>query len=117
LESTVQVTALPNLASTDDKTMEVANEFRKYLEELAEEPYKFPKKKGKLKSCRALSFKVKGNAWRLIFRIIDARDLVEILAIGPMMTPTVQLRSVFKPLMFFIFCKEKMVSTFPNPFC
>ena len=62
--------------------LEIANEFQKYLEELAEEPYKFPKKKGKLKSCRSLSFKVKGNAWRLIFRIIDARDLVEILAIG-----------------------------------
>jgi mRNA-degrading endonuclease RelE of RelBE toxin-antitoxin system len=42
--------------------LEIANEFHKYLEELAEEPYKFPKKKGKLKSCRALSFKVKGNA-------------------------------------------------------
>jgi len=63
--------------------LELANDFRQYLEELAEEPYKFPKKKGKLKSCRALYFQVKGNAWRLIFRIIDARDLVEILAIGP----------------------------------
>lgn len=61
---------------------EIVNEFQKYLEELAEEPYKVPKKQGKLKSCRALSFKVKGNTWRLIFRIIDARDLVEILAIG-----------------------------------
>ena len=63
--------------------LELNYDFRQYLEELAEEPYKFPKKKGKLKSCRALYFKVKGNAWRLIFRIIDARDLVEILAIGP----------------------------------
>jgi mRNA-degrading endonuclease RelE of RelBE toxin-antitoxin system len=63
--------------------LELNDEFRQYLEELAEEPYKFPKKKGKLKSCRALYFKVKGNDWRLIFRIIDARDLVEILAIGP----------------------------------
>ena len=63
--------------------LELNYDFRQYLEELAEEPYKFPKKKGKLKSCRALYFKVKGNAWRLIFRIIDARDLVEIVAIGP----------------------------------
>lgn len=62
--------------------IELAAEFRKYLQALAEEPYKFPKKKGKLKSCRALNFKVKGNSWRLIFRILEARDLVEILAIG-----------------------------------
>jgi mRNA-degrading endonuclease RelE of RelBE toxin-antitoxin system len=62
--------------------LELNYDFRQYLEELAEEPYKFPKKQGKLKSCRALYLKVKGNAWRLIFRIIDARDLVEILAIG-----------------------------------
>ncbi len=34
--------------------LELNYDFRQYLEELAEEPYKFPKKKGKLKSCRAL---------------------------------------------------------------
>lgn len=62
--------------------LEFATEFRKYLQALTEEPYKLPKKKGKLKSCRALNFKVKGNTWRLIFRIIEARDVVEILAIG-----------------------------------
>ncbi|MCL1467375.1 type II toxin-antitoxin system RelE family toxin [Argonema galeatum] len=61
---------------------EVAPQFRKYLETLGEEPYKFPKKKVKLKSCRALNFQGKGNAWRLIFRIIESRDTVEILAIG-----------------------------------
>lgn len=61
---------------------EFSPEFRDYLNELTEEPYRFPKKKGKLKSCRALNFKVKENAWRLVFRIIDSRDLVEILAIG-----------------------------------
>ena len=49
---------------------------------LTEEHYKFPKKRGKIKSCRALNFTVKGNNWRLIFRIIEARDVVEILAIG-----------------------------------
>lgn len=61
---------------------ELALEFRQYLEVLAQEPYKFPKKKGKLKSCRAINFQVKGNAWRLIFRIIEARNVVEILAVG-----------------------------------
>lgn len=59
-----------------------APRFKEYLEKLAEEPYNFPKKKGKLKSCRALNFQVKGKAWRLIFRIIDPRDVVEILAVG-----------------------------------
>ena len=62
--------------------LEFTNEFREYLTVLSKEAYKFPKKKGKLKSCRALSFTVKGNTWRLIFRIIEARDVVEILAIG-----------------------------------
>ncbi|MFE1745141.1 type II toxin-antitoxin system RelE/ParE family toxin [Coleofasciculus sp. H7-2] len=62
--------------------LELASEFREYLELLAEEPYKFPKKKGQLKLCIALSFQVKGNAWRLIFRIIETREVVEILAIG-----------------------------------
>jgi mRNA-degrading endonuclease RelE of RelBE toxin-antitoxin system len=31
--------------------IEFAAEFRKFLQALAHEPYKFPKKKGKLKSC------------------------------------------------------------------
>jgi len=64
------------------KNLEFAIEFRECLQALTEEPYKFPKKKGKLKSCRALNFIVKGNTWRLIFRIIEARNVVEILAIG-----------------------------------
>jgi hypothetical protein len=29
-----------------------------------------------------MSFKIDGNAWRLVFRIIEARDVVEILSIG-----------------------------------
>lgn len=62
--------------------LELTSEFRKYLTILSKEPYNFPKKKGKLKSCRALSFTVKDNTWRLIFRITEARDVVEILAIG-----------------------------------
>ncbi len=61
---------------------EFAAEFRDYLNKLTQEPYRFPKKKARLKSCRALDSKVKGNAWRLVFRIIDSKDLVEILAIG-----------------------------------
>lgn len=61
---------------------EFVTEFRGYLKLLADKPYKFPKKKGKLKSCRALNFNIKGNNLRLIFRIIEARDVVEILAIG-----------------------------------
>ena len=62
--------------------IEFAAEFRTFLQALAHEPYKFPKKKGKLKSCRALNFKIKDNSWRLVFRIIEARDVVEILAVG-----------------------------------
>ena len=62
--------------------LEFATEFKEYLKALNNEPYKFPKKKGKLKSCRALSFIVKSNTWQLIFRIIESRDTVEILAIG-----------------------------------
>ena len=61
--------------------LEFISEFKEYLTVLSKEPYKFPKKKGKLKSCRALNLTVKGNTWRLIFRIIEARDVVEILAI------------------------------------
>lgn len=62
--------------------LEFATEFKEYLKILTEEPYKFPKKKGKLKSCRALNLTVKGNTWRSIFRILEARDAVEILAVG-----------------------------------
>lgn len=62
--------------------LEFVNEFREYLIALSEKPYTFPKKKGKLKSCRALDFKVKSNSWRLIFRITESRNVVEILAIG-----------------------------------
>ena len=62
--------------------IEFAAEFRTFLQALAHEPYKFPKKKGKLKSCRALNFKIKDNSWQLVFRIIEARDVVEILAVG-----------------------------------
>lgn len=63
------------------KNPELIPEFQEYRRILSEEPYKFPKKKG-LKSCRALNFTIKGNTWRLIFRIIEARNTVEILAIG-----------------------------------
>ena len=49
---------------------------------LETEPYKFPKKRGKLRACRAISFNIDGNAWRLVFRIIEAEDTVEILVIA-----------------------------------
>ncbi|WP_144050209.1 type II toxin-antitoxin system RelE/ParE family toxin [Synechococcus sp. PCC 7502] len=52
------------------------------MQDLAEKPYSFGKKKGKRKSCRAIGFKVKGNAWRLVFRIIEAENHVEILSIA-----------------------------------
>lgn len=58
------------------------DQFEEYLKTLATKPYEYPKKKGKLRACRALSFKIDGNAWRLVFRIIEARDTVEILSIG-----------------------------------
>jgi mRNA-degrading endonuclease RelE of RelBE toxin-antitoxin system len=64
------------------KNPELIPEFQEYRRILSEEPYKFPKKKGKLKSCRALNFTVKDNTWRLIFRIIEVRNTAEILAIG-----------------------------------
>lgn len=64
------------------QNLELAGKFREYLEKLSSAPYWFPKKKGKLKSCRALSFNVKDTAGRLIFRINDAEETVEILAIG-----------------------------------
>jgi mRNA-degrading endonuclease RelE of RelBE toxin-antitoxin system len=49
---------------------EISKEVKQILQDLAEKPYSFGKKKGKLKGCRAIGFKVKGNAWRLVFRII-----------------------------------------------
>jgi mRNA-degrading endonuclease RelE of RelBE toxin-antitoxin system len=60
---------------------EISKEIKQILQELAEKPYSFAKKKGKIKSCRAIGFKVKGNAWRLVFRIIEAENYVEILAV------------------------------------
>jgi mRNA-degrading endonuclease RelE of RelBE toxin-antitoxin system len=62
--------------------LEIVGEFKGYLSELSENPNNFLKKKGKLKSCRALSFNVQGKAWRLIFRILEDRGVIEILAIG-----------------------------------
>lgn len=64
------------------KNPDSAAELIKYLNQIANEPYKYPKKKGKLKSCRALSFSIKGVSWRLVFRIFDDSSIVEILAIG-----------------------------------
>jgi len=60
---------------------EIIEEFELFLKDLEYKPYLFEKKKGKLKSCRAIKFKVKGNAWRLVFRIIEAENYVEILSI------------------------------------
>jgi mRNA-degrading endonuclease RelE of RelBE toxin-antitoxin system len=51
------------------------------LRDLKEKPYAFEKKKGKLKTCRAVELKVKGNSWRLVFRIIEAENEVEVLAV------------------------------------
>lgn len=45
------------------KNLEFITEFRERLQALSEEPYKFPKKKGKLKSCRALNLNIGGNTW------------------------------------------------------
>ena len=64
------------------KHKKFANQFREFLQLLETEPYKFPKKRGKLRACRAISFNIDGNAWRLVFRIIEAEDTVEILAIA-----------------------------------
>ncbi len=61
---------------------EISKEVKQILQDLAEKPYFFKKKKGKLKSCRALGFKVKGNTWRLVFRIIEAENQVEVLAVA-----------------------------------
>lgn len=64
------------------KHQKFANQFRAFLQLLEAEPYKFPKKRGKLRACRAISFNIDGNAWRLVFRIMEAEDKVEILAIA-----------------------------------
>ena len=64
------------------KHKKFSNQFREFLQLLETEPYKFPKKQGKLRACRAISFNIDGNAWRLVFRIIEAEDTVEILAIA-----------------------------------
>ena len=64
------------------KHKKFSNQFRELLQLLETEPYKFPKKQGKLRACRAISFNIDRNAWRLVFRIIEAEDTVEILAIA-----------------------------------
>ena len=64
------------------KHKKFANQFREFLQLLETEPYKFPKKRGKLRACRAMSFNIDGNSWRLVFRILEAEDKVEILAIA-----------------------------------
>lgn len=71
--------AAKELLRTNKKFIEP---FKEYLESLKNEPYKYPKKKGKLRACRAISFNIDGKAWRLIFRIIESRDEVEILSIN-----------------------------------
>ncbi len=64
-----------------------------------------------------VALKVKGNAWRLVFRIIDARDLVEILAIASHDDAYSSAENRLKPQIFFIVCKENGFY-FPNPsFC
>ncbi len=64
------------------KHKKFSNQFREFYQMLETEPYKFPKKRGKLRACRAISFNIDGNAWRLVFRILEAEDTVEILAIA-----------------------------------
>jgi mRNA-degrading endonuclease RelE of RelBE toxin-antitoxin system len=64
------------------KHKKLANQFREFYQMLETEPYKFPKKRGKLRACRAISFNIDGNAWRFVFRILEAEDTVEILAIA-----------------------------------
>jgi mRNA-degrading endonuclease RelE of RelBE toxin-antitoxin system len=56
--------------------------FREYLQSLETQPHIYPKKKGKLRACRAIGFAIDGNAWRLVFRIIESKDVVEILSIA-----------------------------------
>jgi mRNA-degrading endonuclease RelE of RelBE toxin-antitoxin system len=64
------------------KHKKLTNQFREFYQLLETEPYKFPKKRGKLRACRAISFNIDGNAWRLVFRILEAEAKVEILAIA-----------------------------------
>jgi hypothetical protein len=40
--------------------------------------YIYPKKKGRVRACRGISFNLDGNAWRLVFRIVETREVVEI---------------------------------------
>lgn len=65
------------------KHPEALQELEELLIALETQPQIFPKKQGKLKSCRAASLKVGSNAWRLIFRIKEKQNEVEILALGP----------------------------------
>jgi mRNA-degrading endonuclease RelE of RelBE toxin-antitoxin system len=74
--------ALKEVQALLRKHKKLANQFREFYQMLETEPYKFPKKRGKLRACRAISFNIDGNAWRLVFRIIEAEDTVEILAIA-----------------------------------
>ncbi|MGK7944056.1 MAG: type II toxin-antitoxin system RelE/ParE family toxin [Microcystaceae cyanobacterium] len=64
------------------KNKNFSYQFREYLESLETQPYTYPKKKGKLRSCRAISFNIDGTTWRLIFRILETREVVEILSIN-----------------------------------
>jgi mRNA-degrading endonuclease RelE of RelBE toxin-antitoxin system len=64
------------------KKKDFSRQFREYVHLLEQELFKFPKKQGKLRTCRAIRFNLDGNAWRLVFRIIETSNTVEILAIG-----------------------------------
>lgn len=64
------------------KNKKFIDQFQQYLQLLATKPYEYPKKKGKLRACRAINFTIDRNAWRLVFRIIEAKEVVEILSIN-----------------------------------
>jgi hypothetical protein len=51
---------------------------------LAADPKQFPKKQGRLKSCRAAEVVFQnGTVWRAVFTLDDAAKTVKVLALGP----------------------------------
>jgi mRNA-degrading endonuclease RelE of RelBE toxin-antitoxin system len=66
-----------------DKHPSMIEPLEELIRTLEFEPQVYPKKRGKLRACRAASFNVASGVWRLIFRIKEKQNEVEILALGP----------------------------------
>jgi len=56
------------------KHKKLTNQFREFYQLLETEPYKFPKKRGKLRACRAISFNIDAEVLKTDIKLYISRN-------------------------------------------